>query len=726
LTTECKEISRESGAMIFIVSASKEQNSKISEHIYRTGYHFRETIVDQARAKIGESTVSTGTKYQDIEPIPESQQEINKQADGAIRDLFPRIPNTDRQMIIEHAFKKGGLFHGEPTVGLQPNIPLSRRVQLAVLAHIRHTHTRYDRLLRETTWMNARKVVEPVCLDVLVRWRGDEETGRDQMDEILREVVIITDSEDSDDSSEEDDSSDEEGEVTSLSSGGISQTNSRNQMRPALQQAPKDSPRAALGRTPQPMAPQPQPQRGKLAQRGFKRYQAAWEQAVSRQDPRALQLDDRPSNSSVRDQRSGPSSPSNYSRPASPDRRYVGVAPGDMRRHDDQMVMHQPDHYYVPQRLPPASITDRNEVTVGPLTERPMYYQNPSQGVGIPSLSNREHRLPPLARVSPGHSLQDMLVPSVETGSSDALAASPHPMMRRDNFEQDSRSRLMVEDRRHSPSAARDVIIVEDDSPHYKRRRVQEDDSGHFRPLPFQGQRLYIAASSADSHLIPLSSVGNRNSLVPQSRMPSQSRLPSHLNPGVYRERPAESAEHSMEYRSPIYHAPSESVYFTPGSSNIRRADIRSGDNREAFYSMRYMSPPQPPRNTMGPDNIRAINDVRIEREVIPRQIDLDYSQRDGHTKQLPLPRFLTEDRAFRSREPGSDVADQTFIQKFSQSRIDHSLSRTTEEFRPVENSYPTFVSPRNSTPAQRYEDSFTRLSPSMHPGQERYLGRPA
>lgn len=42
----------------------------------------------------------------DIEPIPDSQEEINKQADDAIRDLFPRIPNTDRQMVIDHAFKK--------------------------------------------------------------------------------------------------------------------------------------------------------------------------------------------------------------------------------------------------------------------------------------------------------------------------------------------------------------------------------------------------------------------------------------------------------------------------------------------------------------------------------------------------------------------------------------------------------------------------------------------
>ena len=75
-------------------------------------------------------------------------------------------------------------------------LPLARRVQLAALAHIRHTHTRYDKLLRETTWANARKAVKQACLDVIVKWRGDEETGRDQLDEILREVIEISDSED--------------------------------------------------------------------------------------------------------------------------------------------------------------------------------------------------------------------------------------------------------------------------------------------------------------------------------------------------------------------------------------------------------------------------------------------------------------------------------------------------------------------------------------------------
>jgi Uncharacterized conserved protein (DUF2293) len=189
------------------------------------------------------------------------------------------------------------MFHGEPTVGLQPGIPLSRRVQLAVLAHIRHTHTRYDQLLKETSWMNARKAVEPVCLDVLVKWRGDEETGRDQMDEILREVVIITDSEESDESSEEDDSSDEEDETSSSSSGSISRPASRDRNRSALPQTQVAGPRepdqhnrimdregmaSAVVSLQNPPKDNSKAQRDKKTQRGFKRYQAAWDEAVSR------------------------------------------------------------------------------------------------------------------------------------------------------------------------------------------------------------------------------------------------------------------------------------------------------------------------------------------------------------------------------------------------------------------------------------------------------------
>lgn len=64
------------------------------------------------------------------EPIPETQEAYHAQADAAIRDLFPRIPNTDRQMIIEHAFSKVCASLPSETIIVQMvNNNLSLRVQ---------------------------------------------------------------------------------------------------------------------------------------------------------------------------------------------------------------------------------------------------------------------------------------------------------------------------------------------------------------------------------------------------------------------------------------------------------------------------------------------------------------------------------------------------------------------------------------------------------------------
>lgn len=188
-------------------------------------------------------------------------------------------------------------------VGMAADIPLSRRVQLAVLAHIRHNHTRYDKLLKETSYVNARKTVEALCLDILVKWRGDEETGRDQLDEILREVVVISDdSEDDDDTESSDDDSVQEifpsnADRPGMSNAALPRPSLPRQKRrqkpgnmggarkrknaPGTQATSQDAPDSAKNRA-----------AAKKSQRGFKRYQAeaqreahyqaAWEQAVNR------------------------------------------------------------------------------------------------------------------------------------------------------------------------------------------------------------------------------------------------------------------------------------------------------------------------------------------------------------------------------------------------------------------------------------------------------------
>jgi hypothetical protein len=74
-------------------------------------------------------------------------------------------------------------------------------VQLAVVAHIRHTYTEYDHLLKVGSWSEARSKVEHVSLAKLREWR--DEADSDELEETFREVIVIDDDDD-DDSSDED------------------------------------------------------------------------------------------------------------------------------------------------------------------------------------------------------------------------------------------------------------------------------------------------------------------------------------------------------------------------------------------------------------------------------------------------------------------------------------------------------------------------------------------
>lgn len=71
--------------------------------MHRTGHHIREAIVEEARATLEHHPRVAASNGQP-EPLPPSQEEYTAQANAAILDLFPRIPHTDRQTIIVHAF----------------------------------------------------------------------------------------------------------------------------------------------------------------------------------------------------------------------------------------------------------------------------------------------------------------------------------------------------------------------------------------------------------------------------------------------------------------------------------------------------------------------------------------------------------------------------------------------------------------------------------------------
>ena len=123
------------------------------------------------------------------------QVTINTEARDAIKDLFPSIPDRDLYQIIKTAFQRG-----QKRVGTAEELSLVRRAQLSVVAHVRHVYTKYDSLLRKVQWNEARGMVEGPTLRKLVEWRGDDnETGKEVLEDVLREVIVISDNEDSED-----------------------------------------------------------------------------------------------------------------------------------------------------------------------------------------------------------------------------------------------------------------------------------------------------------------------------------------------------------------------------------------------------------------------------------------------------------------------------------------------------------------------------------------------
>lgn len=72
---------------------------------------------------------------------------------------------------------------------------------MAVLAHVRHKHTEYDKLLKEVGYIQARKAVENPCIEKILTWRGENLNEDDdvvEMEDDFREVIVLDDSDASD------------------------------------------------------------------------------------------------------------------------------------------------------------------------------------------------------------------------------------------------------------------------------------------------------------------------------------------------------------------------------------------------------------------------------------------------------------------------------------------------------------------------------------------------
>ncbi|KAI4717512.1 hypothetical protein E4T48_06283 [Aureobasidium sp. EXF-10727] len=211
LAERCKEKSRQLGVDVAVVSAGTRRSGptdpqKLTHHVHRVGYHFRSDIFDQACNFLGyrevngklvrdtgfdttsrfERTIARFAPRLDFNADNRTTEQSTKVKDY-IRELFPKIPEADLEEIYKRAWEQG-----TTTVGNAADLSLSRQVQLATIARIRHTYTDYDKLLKLVSWKEARQIVEPMSLTKLIEWRGEHDDTED-FEEILRETIVIDD-----------------------------------------------------------------------------------------------------------------------------------------------------------------------------------------------------------------------------------------------------------------------------------------------------------------------------------------------------------------------------------------------------------------------------------------------------------------------------------------------------------------------------------------------------
>jgi len=90
----------------------------------------------------------------------------------AVQQLYPKCPPETAKSIAEHACAK---YSGRVGRSAAAKALDEQAVRLAVVAHVRHVETRYDKLLMNG-WdrVDARISVEDTVRSVLAKWQGNE------------------------------------------------------------------------------------------------------------------------------------------------------------------------------------------------------------------------------------------------------------------------------------------------------------------------------------------------------------------------------------------------------------------------------------------------------------------------------------------------------------------------------------------------------------------------
>ncbi len=145
--------------------------SRNRKHYERQGLLIEEAGLQQAEEEcLADADARERRREREAVRRQELDQEYIKSFAGRVRELYPSCPAGREQAIAEFACQK---YSGRVGRSAGAKNLDEEAVSLAVIAHIRHTETDYDKLLDAGVerW-EARSEVKYQIQEVLNRWRG--------------------------------------------------------------------------------------------------------------------------------------------------------------------------------------------------------------------------------------------------------------------------------------------------------------------------------------------------------------------------------------------------------------------------------------------------------------------------------------------------------------------------------------------------------------------------
>ena len=145
--------------------------SRARKRYERQGILVTDGAISRAEAEcVADAPERAAQRARAMERRQEEDIEFVTEMTQAIRQMFPACPPKEAEAIARHAGLRGSGRVGRSAAGRALD---ERALQLAVVAHIRHSHTHYDELLMNgTDRSDARALVRETIDTVLARWRG--------------------------------------------------------------------------------------------------------------------------------------------------------------------------------------------------------------------------------------------------------------------------------------------------------------------------------------------------------------------------------------------------------------------------------------------------------------------------------------------------------------------------------------------------------------------------